>query len=279
MPPMAVMDFHTHAFPDSLAPRAIAHLESQASHAWRAKLDGRVSSLLASMDAAGIARSVVCPIATKPEHFEGILKWCLAIRSARLVPLASMHPGARDVAGEVRQIAEAGLLGIKLHPMYQDFNADDPHLDPLYAAAARHKLLLVLHCGFDIAYADSTQAHPHRVAAVHQRHPELKLVATHLGGFQAWDEVRRHLLGQDVWMETSFSLDWMEERQALEIIRGHGTQRILFGTDSPWAEQSSQIALLEALPLSAQEKSAILGSNGEALLAAVARDLGQKGLS
>ena len=266
MPRMTVIDFHTHAFPDSLAARAIAHLESEADHVWKAKLDGRVSSLVASMDAAGIARSVVCPIATKPDHFEGILKWCLAIRSERIVPLASVHPGAADVAGQIGQIAEAGLAGIKLHPMYQDFEADDPRLDSLYAGASRHGLLVVVHCGFDIAYADSTQAHPHRIAAVRRRHPELKLVATHLGGFKAWDEVRRHLVGTGVWMETSFTLGWLADAEALDIIRLHGTQHILFGTDSPWADQAGEIARLRSLPLTEDEKADILGRNAARLL-------------
>ncbi len=258
---MTVIDFHTHAFPDSLAARAIAHLESEANHIWKAKLDGRISSLVASMDAAGVDRSIVCPIATKPEHFEGILKWCLAIRSDRIVPLASVHPAAADVAGQLAQIAEAGLAGIKLHPMYQDFDLDDLRLDPLYAAATRHKLLVVVHCGHDIAYFGSTQGHPHRLAAVHRKYPELMLVATHLGGFRVWDEVRRHLLGTGMWMETSFTLGWMPEQDVLDIIRRHGPEHILFGTDSPWADQAAEIARLRALPISEEEKVAILGGN------------------
>ena len=263
---MTVIDFHTHAFPDSLAGRAIATLEAEADYVWRAKLDGRVSSLVASMDAAGIARSVVCPIATRPEHFDGILKWCIAIRSERIVPLASVHPAAPDVTSQIRRIAEAGLAGLKLHPMYQDFEIDEPRLDGLYAAAAEAGLIVVLHCGFDIAYPGSTQAHPHRVATVRDRYPELKLVATHLGGFKAWDEVRRHLAGRDVWMETSFTLNWMSDQEVLELIRSHGTQRILFGTDSPWADQAEELAHFRALGLGQDEQAAILGRNAERVL-------------
>jgi len=162
---MAIIDFHTHAFPDSLAARAIAALEAEADYVWKAKLDGRVSSLLASMDAAGVDRSVVCPIATKPQQFDGILQWCQAIRSERIVPLASLHPEAEDLAGQIRRVADAGLVGIKLHPMYQDFDADDRRLDVLYSAVAEAGLLLVMHCGHDIAYPGSLQAHPDRIAA------------------------------------------------------------------------------------------------------------------
>ena len=58
-----VIDFHTHAFPDALADRAMGQLQARAGI--RACLDGRVGSLLASMDRAGIDRSVVCCIATR----------------------------------------------------------------------------------------------------------------------------------------------------------------------------------------------------------------------
>jgi hypothetical protein len=87
------------------------------------------------------------------------------------------------------------------------------------------------------------------------------LVATHLGGFRVWDEVRRHLLGTGMWMETSFTLGWMPEQDVLDIIRRHGPEHILFGTDSPWADQAAEIARLRALPISEEEKVAILGGN------------------
>ena len=46
----------------------------------KARLDGKVSSLLSSMDSCGIEKSVICNIATKPSQFDPILKWCKEIR-------------------------------------------------------------------------------------------------------------------------------------------------------------------------------------------------------
>ena len=89
-----IIDFHAHAFPDALAERAIAHLEKEGNA--RAFLDGRLSSLLASMDSAGIGRAVVCSIATKPDQFAPILNWSRQIASARIVPLPSVHPKGPD---------------------------------------------------------------------------------------------------------------------------------------------------------------------------------------
>jgi predicted TIM-barrel fold metal-dependent hydrolase len=126
-----ITDFHAHAFPDSLADRAIATLQSDCDQA-RAVLDGRISSLLASMDRPGIRRSVICSIATKPDQFDKIVKWSRAIASDRIVPLASIHPSDPDLVGRVDQVADAGLKGIKLHPYYQEFILDAPAMMPLY---------------------------------------------------------------------------------------------------------------------------------------------------
>ncbi|MFP4564308.1 MAG: amidohydrolase, partial [Spirochaetia bacterium] len=62
MKDMNIVDFHTHAFPDELAARAVPALEAEADI--EAVLDGTVTSLLESMDRAGIERSVVASIAT-----------------------------------------------------------------------------------------------------------------------------------------------------------------------------------------------------------------------
>lgn len=62
-----IIDFHTHAFPDELAKRAIVALHDGIEE--RACLDGRLSSLLSSMDNAGISASVICCIATHPGQY------------------------------------------------------------------------------------------------------------------------------------------------------------------------------------------------------------------
>ena len=61
---MKITDFHTHTFPDAIAERAIAGMQ-QNSHA-KAFGTGTLTGLLDSMEQAGIARSVILPVATNP---------------------------------------------------------------------------------------------------------------------------------------------------------------------------------------------------------------------
>jgi hypothetical protein len=262
---MPIIDIHTHAFPDEIAQRAIAKL--QANSEWKAVSEGAVSALVKSMDAAGIEISVLCTIATKPDQVEGILKWCRQIRNPRVEPLPSVHPRTPKAGDWVRRFAEEGFRGIKLHPMYQDFAADDPCMNEVYAAAAETGLFVESHCGLDIAYPpDDDRATPIRFRRVIERFPRLTLICTHMGGWRMWDQVQRELLGTGVYLETSFSLFELGPKRAAEMIRRHGIEKVLFGTDWPWADQAKEVALLAGLGLDQPQTAAILEGNARRLL-------------
>ena len=51
-----------------------------------------------------------------------------------------------------------------------------------------------------------------------------------------------------------------------EIIGIHGAGKVLFGTDSPWSDQTGSLSWLSSLPLTGDEKQAILSENAKALL-------------
>jgi uncharacterized protein len=259
-----IIDFHAHAFPDAIAARAISQLEHGGGV--KAFLDGTVSALLASMDSAGIKTSVICSIATKPEQFDPIMKWSQAIASPRIVPLPSIHPKDPDPVGQAHRVAEAGLLGIKLHPYYQDFNIDDEGLLPLYRALDQLGLLLVCHTGFDFAFARDRRADPVRILRVLDRVPSLRLITSHMGAWDDWDEVETHLIGKPITLDVSLSLELLGRQRARAMLLAHPADRVLFGTDSPWSSQGETLALLRTLALGMERERLLLGKNAEALL-------------
>lgn len=260
-----ITDFHTHAFPDSLAERAIRRLQEDNFSA-KAVLDGRVSSLLASMDRAGIGRSVICSIATKPDQFDKIVGWCRTVASPRLVPLASIHPADPDAAGKVIRVSEAGLKGIKLHPYYQKFVLDDPALLPFFRELARQRLWVVCHTGFDVGFPRDRICDPARVRNLLDRVPDLRLITTHTGGWQDWSAVRRLLLGRPIYMEISYTLCVLPREDARDLLQSHTPGYLLFGTDSPWRDQSESLQLLRDLGLPPALERAILETNASLLL-------------
>ena len=232
----------------------------------KAWLDGRLSSLLESMDSAGIDRAVLCSIATRPEQFEKILAWSQSIDSARIVPFPSVHPDDPNAVRHVGEIARSGFRGIKLHPYYQAFKIDDERMFPIYEAITAHGLSLVCHTGFDIAFPRVRIADPKRIAAVADRFPDLIFVATHLGGWYDWDEVEAHLCGRRLYMEISFSLEELPPDRAGAIILQHPREYVLFGTDSPWTDQIAALTRFRSLDLGPEWEKAILEDNAERLL-------------
>lgn len=263
-----IIDFHTHAFPDALSERAVNVLleEGQKRYDVRAYLDGRVSSLLSSMDKNGIEKSVICMIATKPSQFDPIFKWSQQIRSDRIIPFPSLHPDSQDSADLVRKISAEGFKGVKFHPYYQEFSIDEKRLFPMYEELQRQGLIVVMHTGFDLAFERDRRCDPARILRVLDAFPDLKLVTTHLGAWEDWDEVEQHLSGKKIYMEISYSLDCMPKDTARRIIMNHPKDHILFGTDSPWADQGQALSLLKSLDLGNEKENLILRENALKLL-------------
>ena len=153
-----------------------------------------------------------------------------------------------------------------MHPYYQDFFLDDPMLDTVYRLVEKYNLMLVMHTGYDIAFPQDRRADPERIRRVLERFADLKLITTHLGAWNLWNEVRELLTGQPIYMELSFSLQFLDHVQLRDIIENHPPGYILFGTDSPWADQQTALHLLENLGLDQELFSRIVEKNAQALL-------------
>ena len=259
-----IIDFHTHAFPDKLAERAMKSLQGEGEI--KAHLNGTVSALLSSMDRCGIEKSVVCSIATRPAQFDSIFKWSREIGSERIIPFPSLHPDDPGIPDKVSRIKEAGFKGLKLHPYYQDFFMDEERMFPLYEEISKAELILLVHTGFDFAFSRVERADPLRTLKIHERFPSLKLVTTHLGAWDQWEKVKEFLLGKPIYMEISFSLGLLPPEKAREIILNHPEKYIIFGTDSPWTDQGETLSLFRKLNLGHEKEKLILGENAVNLL-------------
>ena len=69
-----------------------------------------------------------------------------------------------------------------------------------------------------------------------------------------------------MYIETSYCLHDMPAAEARAMILDHDPGRILFGTDSPWADQAEELARWRALGLPGDLLAAALGGNAERLL-------------
>jgi len=259
------IDFHTHIYPDHVAGKTIAAVCRRAGI--EAYTDGALEGLKSSMAAAGIDISVVAAVATRPEQVPSIQRWLTGIRQPGIETMATMHPSDPFKLEQIRCLKREGFRGFKLHPDYQDFYADEARMYPFYEAAAAEGMFILFHAGMDRGLPYPVHATPKRLAAVHEAVPELLMIVAHLGGEEAYEETAAHLLGRDLYMDTSFVLRKMPKVFLERFLREHPSDRLLFASDSPWTDQREELNFLLQLPfLTEKDMEKICFSNAARLL-------------
>ncbi|WP_040198070.1 amidohydrolase family protein [Candidatus Soleaferrea massiliensis] len=259
-----VIDFHTHIFADNIAKRAIPTIEEKGSI--KAVLDGTKPRLLASMEEAGIDKSVVLPIATKPGQTRTINEWAAREQDDKTIFFGTLHPDNEDYKEHIRFIAEQGFKGVKLHPDYQDFFVDDERMYPIYYEILSAGLMLMFHAGLDVGYNPPYHCVPKRLRTVLDTMQGGVIIAAHLGGQSMWHEVEKYLVGRNVYFDTSMGLCFYPVEQFERIVNNHNAKMILFGTDSPWDNQAEELQRMRETGLTPEQLDCILYKNAERLL-------------
>ena len=261
-----IIDFHTHLFPDSLAERAIASLIKGSNGIFTPVANGTKASLIKRMDEWGIDKSVIMPVLTKPSQTKTTNEWAAEISDGRIVAFGGVHPHTDDYKRDVDFVASLGLKGVKFHAEYQDFVVDSPEMLKIYDYVLSKGLMIMHHAGFDAAFPAPYKSSPKQFANIARAMRGGVIIAAHLGGQRMWDTVEEDLAGENIYIDTSMGFEYYDDDTFLRIVRAHGADKVLFGSDSPWTNAKNEIARINALPLTENEKKAILGENARRLL-------------
>ena len=283
-----LIDFHTHTFPDELANKVILKIAGDASI--RHYTEGTNSSLLESMDRAAVDMSVILPVVTKPSQCETINRVAKDVNDRyfpRLLSFGGIHPDNENYRIILKDLAESGIKGIKLHPLYQGVAIDDIRNLRIIDCACELGLIVVIHAGKDLSFPGDF-ADPERISRMlDEVHPE-KIVLAHMGSYACWEEVYELLCGRGAYLDTSFALnpirplqDTPEGRDSLaansmlvtplnrelfrKMVEKNGVDHLLFASDSPWGDQKETFDLVDEC-LNESEKEAVYYSNALRLL-------------
>ncbi len=258
-----IIDVHTHIFPDSMALEVVPKMAEIAGI--KESLDGRLSSLLGSMKKAGIDISWIQPVATKPQQVDKINKWMKEIRSDSIVTFGAFHPAYENLPGLIQDLSQDGFPGIKIHPEYQKITPLDSTLYPLYESLMKENMIVLFHAGVDIGIP-TINSTPEMFAQLIEKFPGIKMILAHMGGYEQWDEVSERLCGKDVYLDTSYIFGHCPDDKFVSLVRDHGVDKVLFGTDSPWSDQTQDLEHLKRLPFSQEELDMVCGLNTLELL-------------
>ncbi|MDD4160341.1 MAG: amidohydrolase family protein [Synergistaceae bacterium] len=261
-----IIDFHTHIFPDGFADHAMAALSQNAKVGYSAP--ATLHGLISSMDECGVDRSVVLNVVTKENQHENVLRFAKETNSERIISFGSVLPSSVYALEYIWKISDEELKGVKFHPALQRIYPADEQYFPIYDLARALNLIVTFHVGFDPSYPDELNASPESMLKIAKNFPGLRIVAAHLGGLKMAENVLDAVAGQsDIYMDTAYCADpWLDRGLLREIIKKHGAERILFGSDYPWHLPSMEISLIRSLDISEEEKEMILGGNARQLL-------------
>ncbi len=259
-----VIDFHTHCFPQKIAEKAIDTLRFK-SGGLIPQTDGTAEGLLSLMDKSGVDMSCVMNIATNPKQQKSVNDFAISINGERICSFGSVHPDSPDWEEELERIAEAGLKGIKLHPDYQGFFADDPKMKPIYKKISSLNLITLFHAGLDYGFAPPYHCCPENMARALLWF-DSPVIAAHWGGLNLGEDVLCHLAGLPIYFDTSFGYGSMPKDMEKRLIDAHGCDKILFGSDCPWHDPAWEMTNLETMGLSDEELSEIYSGNALNLL-------------
>lgn len=263
---MQYIDFHAHAFSDKIAERTIASLAEICGET--PETNGTLADTERVMKSWGVDGFVIHSIATKPSQHLVCNNWAASVKAPHIFPFGSVHPDGEDVMEELERIKALGLYGIKLHPDYQNFMVDEERMFPIYRRCGELGLPILFHAGFDPLSPQLVHCTPQGAANALAAAPETTMIMAHMGGNEHWDEVEEVLCGKfkNLYLDTSLCAKAMTGEQCLRIIRKHGADKILLGSDCPWDNAANTIEKLRNIGLSEDEQHMIFAENAKRVL-------------
>ncbi|GLZ11446.1 amidohydrolase [Actinomadura sp. NBRC 104425] len=251
-----IIDAHSHVWPDRIAAAALG---GNRVPGLTARGDGTVGGLTAAMDRAGVDVSCCLGIANQARHVDKVNAFVAGLAGKRRVAVGTVHVDL-PVEENLASLRRHGVTAVKLHPLFQNFALDDPRLWDLLEAFGSD-VAVIAHVGEGGDARTNALSNPRMIADIARRFPDLRLVACHFGGYRILDQAEEMLDGADVVLETSWppSLAELPPERVRRLVRRHGAERIVFGSDWPMTDPGAEIAAIAALGLTDDETKSVLG--------------------
>lgn len=272
------IDFHTHAFAEKIADKALLQLRDY----YHIKIThrGRMEDLLDSAAKARLDALVLLVAATKPQQVKPANDWILSLLNSddslksgvmrgsdrlKVIPFGTFHVEDPFWQKEIQRLRSLGIRGIKLHPEFQRIDLADARLHDFFAEIEKD-FILMIHVG-DFKKTGNNLSTPEKVKNILIRFPKLRIIAAHMGGYRFWEEALECLAGQNVYLDTSSSFSYMPPDLLQKFISRHDIEKILFGSDYPVTSPLQELHFIQHIPwLSESQKALILGMNAKRLL-------------
>jgi len=222
-----------------------------------------LNSYTGYMDSHGISKAVVMPNVSSEIPFADLnhdllteYLVCYVQSRYNLLYLIDIH----DTLQQIERYSEF-VSGLKYHPSVLQVSADDARFYKWVDIALEKNWPILVHCGRD------PMSHIQHLVNVAKKVPQVKLIAAHMGG-NASDLIEKAITCikeervDNIYLDTSNGkLPWLIEKAVNDL----GAERILFGSDEPYADMWVAKYLIDLSDISTGAKESIFYKNVERL--------------
>ncbi len=197
--------------------------------------DASLERLLGEMDEAGIDKCLLIsmPQATTNKYISSVVeRYPDKFRGLGHIEFS------KGLKGQVDEILNMGLSGIKIHPRTQGVNCMDPTFEPLFDYLNERHLTLMIDgyyqtCNPGIILDDLT---PFRYDGLAKKYKDMKIILSHMGGHRVMDAFFLAKSNSNVYPDNSHVLKYFKGTSIISDclwVMDNLDEKIIYGSDFP----------------------------------------------
>lgn len=186
-------------------------------------------------------------------------------REPRIVPILSIHPEDNITEEKVNEYIRRGCKGMKLHPVIQGFSPKSEKVFDLIGLVRPHGIPIICHTGcFPLRSLEGRKEYGNieNFIPLIQKFHEVPFIMCHMNLFHSEEAISIAKRYENVYLETS----WQTPKNIRRAISAIGSERVVFGSDWPYASQSSSLAVVRKACGSDRSLQNVFYSNARRLL-------------
>ena len=214
--------------------------------------------LIEQMDEFEVEKTFLCP--SNFQNNDDVVDAVQAYPD-RIVPFVWVNPALDDVEKKLEKyINQEGFKGIKMQPLFDSFVADDPVVYPVMDFARAYNIPVFIHCGhppFSL---------PWSIALLAEQYPAVKVTMIHMGhghGVYIDASLKMARRYNNLYLEMSGMPMGSKIKEAYETV---GSDRIMFGIDSPFHHPTVEIQKVLSCGLDEKAQQDVFYNNAKKLL-------------
>ncbi|MDE5984104.1 MAG: amidohydrolase family protein [Eubacterium sp.] len=179
----------------------------------------------------------------------------------KIVPFVWVNPALDDVEKKLdKYINQERFAGIKMQPLFDSFVADDPVVYPVMDFAREYDVPVFIHCGHP------PYSLPWSIGLLAEQYPDVRVTMIHMGhghGVYIDASIKMAKRYSNLYLEMSGMPMGSKIKEAYETV---GSDRIMFGIDSPFHHPTVEIQKVLTCGLDEGAQQDVFYNNAKKLL-------------